>query len=287
MTIDRTLLDLERVPTSDELKAFFNKHDWSAAKLSEPEKRTAEKTAAMNHIKGIMNKEFEKLAREKGMGAASKYFENEIKIQGDKGEEIVSHQGNPLLELRDNTEDLIADAVYEIAINHDDIMDIVFSKFDPNAPNFNEKAQQLLHGSVDKMMDTMSFQQIAEIVHEMSDSEDFNPKIFPNYRAEDHERKWNHTNTKHPIVLDPELGEKIHSQNPGTEAKAIANVMVEEYWKTLDEKDKIIIKMSDDGYTQDEIAKQLSMANNSGISKRINKLKKDFERKTGIDISKI
>lgn len=32
MPLDTTLLDLDRAPTLDELKAFFKKHDWSAEK---------------------------------------------------------------------------------------------------------------------------------------------------------------------------------------------------------------------------------------------------------------
>ena len=43
MPLDRTLLDLDRAPTLAELKAFFRKHDWSAAKLSEPEGRSTDK----------------------------------------------------------------------------------------------------------------------------------------------------------------------------------------------------------------------------------------------------
>ena len=84
---------------------------------------------------------------------------------------------------------------------------------------------------------------------------------------------------------DPDLEVKAIDQNPGTEAKAIANIMVEEYWETVDEKDKIIIKMTEAGYTQNEIADHLGITNNSGVSKRIAKLQKDFERKTGVKIS--
>lgn len=41
--IDTTLLDLDRAPSLDELKAFFQKHDWSASKLSERKSRSTEK----------------------------------------------------------------------------------------------------------------------------------------------------------------------------------------------------------------------------------------------------
>ena len=135
MPLNTTLLDLDRVPTLDELKAFFKKHDWSAAKISEPSSRDADKVAEMNEIKKIMDAEFEKLAREKGLGAASKYFENKIKVEGEGGN-VFENQGNPLLELRDSTEDLVSDGVYEIAVNHEDILDAIFSRFDFTDPDF-------------------------------------------------------------------------------------------------------------------------------------------------------
>ena len=283
MPLDTTLLDLDRVPTLDELKAFFKKHDWSVAKISEPKSRSADKSAEMKEIQKIMDAEFEKLAREKGLGAASKYFENKIKVEGTGGN-VFENQGNPLLELRDSTEDLVSDAVYEIAVNHKDILDAIFSQFDFTDPDFEQKADAFLHNAVGTMLDVMEYEMLSAIVHELSAFEDFNSSIHPNFRAEDHERRWYHLDTKHPTLPDPDLDEQFHDQNPGTEEQAIANVMVEEYWKSLDQKDRIILKMTMDGYTQTETAKAVVMANNGGVSKRIAKLRDDFIRKTGVEI---
>ncbi len=58
--IDTTLLDLDRVPTLDELKAFFKKHDWSAAQIPITGKKNKEAQEDIAHIKGIFKKEFEK-----------------------------------------------------------------------------------------------------------------------------------------------------------------------------------------------------------------------------------
>ncbi|MBR2327957.1 MAG: hypothetical protein IKA51_04995 [Clostridia bacterium] len=38
----KDLLDMDRLPTMDELKEFFKKNDWTAAKISDPAKRTDE-----------------------------------------------------------------------------------------------------------------------------------------------------------------------------------------------------------------------------------------------------
>ena len=51
MPLDTTLLDLDRVPTLDELKEFFKKHDWTTAKISDPKSRTSEKVTDMEHVK--------------------------------------------------------------------------------------------------------------------------------------------------------------------------------------------------------------------------------------------
>ena len=283
MPLDTTLLDLNRVPTLDELKAFFKKHDWSAAKISEPQSRDADKVSEMNEIKKIMDAEFEKLAREKGLGAASKYFENKIKVKGEGGN-VFENQGNPLLELRDSTEDLVSDAVYEIAVNHEDILYAIFSRFDFTDPDFEQKADVFLHNAVGTMLDVMEYEKLAKLIHEMSAFEDFNPSIRPNFRAEDHERRWYHFDTKHPTLPDPDFNEQLHDPNPGPEEQAIANVAVEEYWKSLNQKDRTILKMLMNGYTQKEAAEVVGIANNSGVSKRLAKIRKDFAKATGVKI---
>ena len=283
MKIDTSLLDLDRVPTMDELKAFFRKHDWSAAQLSDRSSRSAEKHSAMKHIKKLMDAEFEKISREKGWGAPSKYFENIIEVNSGQGN-IAAHQGNSLLELRDNAEDLVSDAVYEIAENHEDILDSIMSKFDFSDPDIDKKADELLHNAVDTMLDIMDYEEIAKIMRETSDIEDFNPNIYPNYRAEDHERRWYHLDTKHPTLPYPDFNDTMNGSIPDVEKTVISNITAEEFWKTLDDKDKIILKLLLEGYTQKEAAEAVGMANNSGVSKRISKLRKRFTEYTGIKI---
>ena len=130
----------------------------------------------------------------------------------------------------------------------------------------------------------MHYEELANIVHEMSAFEDFNPSVRPNYRADDHERAWYHLDTKHPTLPDPDVEELMKERNQNVEEIAISNLTVEEYWKSLEEKDKTILRMMMDGYTQSEIASEIGMTNNSGVSKRLSKLREDFARKTGVKI---
>ena len=103
--LDTTLLDLDRAPTLDELKAFFKKHDWSAAEIQINGKKNQETVKDIAYIKKLLDEKFEKAARDKGLPAWSGYYENKINPSGN-----ASHQGNSLLELRDNTEKLISKA---------------------------------------------------------------------------------------------------------------------------------------------------------------------------------
>ena len=281
--IDTTLLDLDRAPTLDELKAFFKKHDWSAAKLTDPNSRSAEKTSDMEEIKKVIDAEIKNVTHEKGITVPSKYLENKMRVEGERGN-VFEYQGNPLMELRDNIEDVVSDAVYEIAVNHEDILNIIFSKFDFNDPDFAEKADDSLHNAVGTLIDVVEYEKLSKVIHEMSAFEDFNPNIKSNFRAEDHNRRWYHTDTAHPTLPDPEFAEQIHDNNPNPEDVAISNVAVEEYWKTLDPNDRIIIKMLMAGFTQKEAAIEVGIANNSGVSKRLSKIRKDFTEKTGIKL---
>lgn len=277
-TIDTSLLDLDRVPTLEELQAFFQKHDWSAAKLSDRKSRSTEKVQAINYVKGIIDSEFEKAARERGLPGWSGYFENKTDdVCGEK------HQTNPLMELRDNFEDLVADAVHGVS-QDEDLLETYLNTVDLSQPDWQEKADEMYKNAIGLSLDVMKYKEMAELLDDNPAHEDFNQFRNPNFRKEDFLRDWDHLRSKFGTLPDPDLDLKAIDQNPGTEAKAIANIMVEEFWKSLDEKDKIIISMCRDGYTQDEIAEKLGMANNSGVSKRIAKLRKNFERKTGIKI---
>lgn len=279
-TIDTTLLDLDRAPTLEELQAFFQRHDWSAAKLSERKTRSTEKVQSMNYVKNMIDKEFEKAARERGLPAWSGYFENKADYVCD-----TKHQTNPLMELRDNYEELISDAVHTVS-ESDELLDIYLSAVDVTNPDWQEKADEMFKKAIDLSLDVMKYKEMAEILGDNKTHEDYNEFRYPNFRKEEFLRDWDHLRSKFATVPDPDLDIKAIDQNPGTEAKAISKITVEEYWKTIDEKDRTIIKMLDYGYTQNEIADHLHMTNNSGVSKRLSKLRKDFSRKTGIPIPK-
>ena len=101
MPLDTTLLDLDRAPTILEMRAFFKKHDWSAAKISEPKSRSTEDHEAISRIGRIMDAAFEQEARKRGLAAWSGYFNHTIRLNGEK------MQDTPLITLRDSVDGLV------------------------------------------------------------------------------------------------------------------------------------------------------------------------------------
>ena len=58
----KDLLNMDRLPTMEELKQFFKENDWTSMKINDPAQRTAEERAEVAYVVGVMDKEFEKQA---------------------------------------------------------------------------------------------------------------------------------------------------------------------------------------------------------------------------------
>lgn len=278
MPLDTTLLDLDRAPTIKEMRAFFKKHDWSAAKISEPKSRSPKDQETISRVRRIIDAAFEKESRAKGLGAWSGYFDHTVRINGEKV------QDNPLIALRDNVEDLISDGVRMLITGPDEIVNAIFSQFDLDDPNLDKKADDFLNTAVSTMLDVMQYDQLAGIVQDLSTDEDFNPYIKPNFRAQDHNKKWYHTDAEVKVEYCPDPEAKLHPDQTivDPEKLAIFNLMVEDYWKTLDDTEKKIYRLREQGYTQSEIAKMLGYSGNSAVSKRLKTLRVKFKDVTGI-----
>ena len=278
MPLDTTLLDLDRAPTILEMRAFFKKHDWSAAKITEPKSRTTEEHTAISRIGRIMDAAFEQEARKRGLPAWSGYLDHTTRLNGEKS------QDNPLIALRDSVEDLVSDGVRMLLTGPDEIVESIFSQFDFDDPDIDKKADDFLHTAVGTMLDVMQYDQLAGIVQDLSAAEDFNPYIKPNFRAQDHNKKWYHTDSEVQIEYcpDPEAMLPPEKAIVDPERLAIFNLMIEDYWKTLDDTEKKIYRLREQGYSQEEIAKSLGYSGNSAVSKRLKTMRAKFKDVTGI-----
>ena len=276
--IDTTLLDLDRAPTILEMRAFFKKHDWSAAKISEPKLRTTEHHEAICRISRIMDAAFEQEARKRGLPAWSGYFDHTVRVNGEK------LQDNPLIALRDSVEDLVSDGVRLLLTGPDEIVESIFSQFDLDDPELDKKADDFMHTAVGTMLDVIEYDKLAEVVQSLSAAEDFNPYIKPNFRAQDHNKSWYHTDAKTKVEYCPDPEAKLRPDQAMVDPERIAifNLMVEDYWNTLDDTEKKIHRLTEYGYTQKEVAEKLGYSNNSAVSKRLKKMRVKFRDATGI-----
>ena len=278
MALDTTLLDLDRAPTILEMRAFFKKHDWSAAKISEPKSRSTEDHTAISRIGRIMDAAFEQEARKRGLPAWSGYLDHTVYMNGEKS------QDNPLIALRNSVEDLVSDGVRMLLTGPDEIVEAIFSQFDFDDPDIDKKADDFMHTAVGTMLDVIEYDKLAEVVQGLSAAEDFTPYIKPNFRAQDHNKSWYHTDAKTKIEYCPDPEAKLSSEKAIVDPEKIAifNLMVEDYWNTLDDTEKKIYRLREQEYTQGEVAKMLGYSGNSAVSKRLKTMRAKFKDVTGI-----
>ena len=278
MPLDSTLLNLDRAPTILEMRAFFKKHDWSTAKISDPKSRTTDEHTAISRIGRIMDAAFEQEARKRGLPAWSGYLDHTTRLNGEKS------QDNPLIALRDSVEDLVADGVRLLLTGPDEIVESIFSQFDLDDPDIDKKADDFMSTAVGTMLDVMEYDKLAGIVQDLSAIEDFNPYIKPNFRAQDHNKKWYHTDAEVKVEYCPDPEAKLRPDQTIVDPEKIAifNLMVEDYWKTLDDTEKKIYRLREQGYTQGEVAKILGYSGNSAVSKRLKTMRAKFKDVTGI-----
>ena len=225
-----------------------------------------------------MDSAFEKAARKRGLPAWSGYLDHTVYMNGEK------YQDNPLIALRDSVEDLISDGVRMILTGPDEIIEGIISQFDFDDPDIDKKADNFMHTAVGTMLDVMQYDQLAEVVQSLSAAEDFNPYIKPNFRAQDHNKKWYHTDSEIEVEYCPDPEAKLRPDQAVVDPQKIAifNLMVEDYWKTLDDTEKKIYRLREQGYTQGKVAKMLGYSGNSAVSKRLKKMRVKFKDVTGI-----
>ncbi|MEA5002042.1 MAG: hypothetical protein VB081_00870 [Christensenella sp.] len=126
-------------------------------------------------------------------------------------------------------------------------------------------------GLAGKMVDAFKtesqFEEIRDIYLQYPDFDDFEQKRKSRVRV-DHYRKYYHTRTKvgimEPLEYHPDAGETIDPKDD-----IISRVDFDRFKNTLSEKDRAIVELLEQDYTQKDIAQALGYANHSGISKKI------------------
>lgn len=269
----KTLLDLDRVPTLDELRAYFKENDFSAATYLDIdyEKMDSESVEMLEHIIGLMDEKWEPLSREMGLKSDSSYYGKD----------------NPLIAMRDNMENLVAGGVMKLLTEKPDLAaEILASYLDD--PDVEKHADDFLNNAVKKAMQVMNYEEMAQAVQENAAYEDFNHDKFNNYRSTDFDRKWNHSRSKIETVSLNEMASAVNDEGESSpmqvadssvnvEDEVIANLTGDNFWDSISEDDRTLLKMRMSGKTQQEIADALGYKTHSAVAKRLQKLKELFE----------
>lgn len=279
---DNTLLHLDHTPTLEELRTFFKENDFSTAVYREydyenPSKEDLEDFEFMDYIKEELNKHWEPLAVEKGLKSGAQYYgaDNPLTVLQKGTGTAISTAVLRLLE--ECPEELFAVANEKIA---------TFATDDPT--QLLQKAEQLLHNTVNLTMDVMQYEEIAAILNEAPAHQDFNHQKATNYRAQDFDRKWNHTRASMATISLEALNEGSSAEHKTQDVIADVRVNLEEdviaaiaqqtFWESVSESDKLLLQLRMNGLSQKEIAEQLGYKTHTAVTKRLQQLKNKFKK---------
>jgi len=139
----KTLLDLDRVPTLDELRTYFKENDFSAATYLDIDydKIGSEVVEALEYIKGLMDEKWEPLSREMGLKSDSSYYGKD----------------NPLIIMRDNMENLVAGGVMKLINKKQDLVNEILAFFIDD-PDVEKHADDFLNNAVKTAMQVMNYE---------------------------------------------------------------------------------------------------------------------------------
>jgi len=254
----KTLLELGRVPTLEELRAFFGENDFSTAAYMDMDydKLDTGTVETLEHIKGLMDEQWEPLSHEMGLKADSSNYGKD----------------NPLIAMRDNMENLVAGGVLKLLTEHPERAADILAHF-VDDPNIEQNADTFLHNAVETTMQTMSYAETAEIVQDLPAYEDF-------------DRKWNHSRAKAKTESldalqeadDGEWDYPVADSSTDVEGEALAGILAKDFWDSITEEDRKLLHLKMAGKTQQEIADLLGYRTQGAVSKRLARLKDLFEQ---------
>lgn len=257
----KTLLDLDRLPTKEELRAFFLSNDWTTDKPYDFSKWESERTEELNYAKSVLDPVWSETAKKYGQKAPS------ICYTDDYPPEV----------LKNNVSDIVCESVVKIANDDELLKEVLTPYFDDE--NVVENADRLVHNAVDTLMEVMDYGGVVSTSKEIGTPEDFS-KIPLNYPRNDFEKKYNHAGAKTKIDFSSVQAE-TELQNKKVQSYTVEelvenSVLVSEFFTILDETDSMILKYVLSGYTQNEIAEEMGFANHSVVSKHLNKIRKKY-----------
>ncbi len=149
-------------------------------------------------------------------------------------------------------------------------------------------ADKFLAVMVNLQMQSQNLPEIMGIVKDNHVHSDFNVSVENNYELSDFNRQWDHLRTAVGAMLSLEEitdteGEIELSYKADTADEDISleqvEVLAERFIQSLDDNiDQTIIRLRMNGLTEEQIARELGYHSQSAISKRIRKIRAEFEK---------
>ena len=302
MELDRTLLDLGRAPTVEEMKAYFQKHDYTAARPPfDVSKANERQSRAYIKAREYFRKTWCKNMKQMGGKGSLKNFSDEYPVRAleraDEGLivggvvnilENEEQYGQIISGWFDSMEAPITQALCNYAkskgIEVDDLTDVDFAiVVDKIADLFLEQLAGLL-------MQSQSVPEILVLSKEHPTHRDFDDSAVENYSLMNFTERWTHSDTKlgAPLSLEtiaedePEVYESaknifddIGSDPEYDPERTVA--LKSAFLATLDGEQQEICMLRIDGCTDAQIAERLGYKSHSAIVKKLKKIRELYD----------
>lgn len=257
-TPPETLLDLDRLPTKDELRDFFLKNEWTAAKPYDLSKFNPDDAETAVHVKDVFNTLWDQSATRHGQKSPPKCFTKDY----------------PPEVLKDTVGDIVAGKVTE-NLNDDKQLETILTPFFEMG-NEEERADPLLNNAMDTLLDTVGYGNILAAAKEIGTVEDFSKRPI-NYPRRDFEDKWNHPRAKTQIAFSSNAANNALEQEENQVHDNVEDSLFgQDFFKLLDPTDAKIVRLAMDGFTHERIAEKLGFKTHSAVTKRLQKLRPVF-----------
>lgn len=307
MKLDRTLLDKDGVASREEIRAYHEKNDiTTGGSLYDPETATDAQTKIFVKAQGFMRNAW--LTEMKRLGGKSSFknftanYPPMLLAQTDGN--LIAGKVSEILQ---NEEEISKYLDVGLQILEKPIEIALTAYATSSGKSLEELSDDEIHTVADKvatdflnqmtatLMDAQKVPDLIKTSKEISDAEDFDESVIENYSKMDHEKAWNHTRSSVGEILSlDELTDDPESEFEPTagifdrvpesdESPTFSELLgsgyqytIKQFLMTLDDEDYKIFVLRKRGYTQAEISERVGLANHSAVSKRLNKIRDQY-----------
>ncbi len=262
--MNKTLLDLDRVPTLEEMIEMFKQNDWSTKKVYDKSKITPEMDDEIKYIKRLIKEKYDPLARKMGRKKTPTCYTAD----------------NPLIKLQESTTNVVAEYTEKLITEHEDVAERILQNYNLfTDPKIHQKVDDFLNNAVETMMKVTQFDKIAEIFEEHPDHRDFTT-YDNNGEWIDFLEKWNDYDEKREILSFDTLseGEVLEGTEKHDLEKELLVEAAGKFWNLLTTDEKLLMQYRQQGLIYEEIAEKMGYETHTAIVKQRKKIEDKFRK---------